>query len=252
MTHGPEANGRPVSEGILLQAGLALEEVLGLEVALVIRAGGEERLPARIEGLEVQDGRGVIGSVNAGDLIVAGAAVNRIARVGFHLPGELHIRRGERLAIGPLQARLEVPGDGQAIRGNATVGCRSELPLPVRAPGCYWHPMCQANQYALVDPGGIGHGAEDRVHQVRFLRKSNGDSLAARGEGDRAAWSLAGLGASARRKPAACWQVPEQKEPNTMSVSYFSPQISHPNQVRKKEQKKRISISFRCVHLLPW
>ena len=113
---GSGCNGRPVDEGILLQAGLALQDVHGLDVALVIRAGGEECLPAGIEGREVQDGRVSIRGVDAADLIVAGACINCIALISQHLPGELHIRGSERLAIRPEQAGLEVPGDGQTIR----------------------------------------------------------------------------------------------------------------------------------------
>ena len=115
-------NGRPASEGILLQSGLALQDVHGLQVALVVGAGGEQRLPAWIEGFKVQDGRGVIRGVDAGDLVVTSVGIHCIAWVHQDLPGELHVGRGERLAIGPEQAGLEVPGDGQAVRRNAAVG----------------------------------------------------------------------------------------------------------------------------------
>ena len=91
---------------ILLEAGFALQNMLGLEIALVVRTRGKEGLPTWIEGAKVKNSRSRIGRVNTGDLIVTSATIDSIPGIGQNLPGEFDICRGERFAIRPFQVWL--------------------------------------------------------------------------------------------------------------------------------------------------
>ena len=86
----------------------------------------------------MQNSRGVIRGVDTGNLIVAGTCINCIALISLNLPGELNVRRGERLAIRQVMVRpsAEMPPFAAVGISVASSGTRfllaSHVPRPTR------------------------------------------------------------------------------------------------------------------------
>ncbi len=142
---------------VVVGVALAGEDVAGLELGEPVGAGADglqvRRSLARLGALELAEmmlGQNLADGADEGvgpergriledhldrqvvdlldlDVLVGAGGVGRGRRIGGIFPGEDDVVGSERLAVMPLDARLQLPGDFLAVRREAAIGLRGNL-----------------------------------------------------------------------------------------------------------------------------
>jgi len=150
-------------EGLGVRPAPILEDVLRQDRV------GERQIPGRVRGLKSHPGGVVVRGFDVFDRAVGTEGCRAGLFGGNILPGEDDIPGGEGLAVAPLHALLQLPGDAHSIGGETPVLARRDLGGKPRHEAIV---LVEVRQRLQDEAGGVGvlpAGREVRIHRGRSL-----------------------------------------------------------------------------------